>query len=255
LGIPANGLDYSLPIDTLTSLIDGIKPGLLLTSFNLYTADELRKLNISGTSMLAIDSPTDPVIRSIGELHNSELDNILFKHIIPPFRTVSLTSGTSSDPKIALRYSSFDTRRFNWFTERFSFNQTDGFMLILPLYHAAGNGWARMFMGLGAPLYLVDQDDEETLEKTLVLDNVRATVMTPNLVNRLIKLVDKKKLRHNLRWVLVGGSYFPVKSKLAARTILGDIFCEYYGCTETGVNVLSEPADMQVCPASVGRPF
>lgn len=255
LGIPANGLDYSLPIDTLTSLIDRIKPGLLLTSFNLYTADELRKLNISGTSMLAVDSPTDPVIRSIGELHNSELGNILFKHIRPSFRAVSLTSGTSSDPKIALRYSSFDTRRFNWFTERFSFNQTDGFMLMLPLYHAAGNGWARMFMGLGAPLYLVDQDDEKTLEKTLVLDNVRTTVMTPNLVNRLIKLVDKKKLRHNLRWVLVGGSYFPVKSKLAARTILGDIFCEYYGCTETGVNVLSEPEDMQVCPASVGRPF
>ncbi|EHT8580887.1 acyl--CoA ligase [Salmonella enterica] len=255
LGIPVNGLDYSLPIDTLTSLIERIKPGLLLTSFSLYTADELRKLNVCGTSMLAVDAPTDPVIRSIGELHNSKLNNLLFRHIKPPFRTVSLTSGTSSAPKIALRYNSFDTRRFSWFTERFNFSETDGFMLILPLYHAAGNGWARMFMGLGAPLYLVDQDDETTLEHTLVLDNVRTTVMTPNLINRLTNLVARKALPHHLRWVLVGGSYFPVKSKQAARTIFGDIVCEYYGCTETGVNVLSEPSDMQVCPTSVGRPF
>lgn len=213
LGIPVNGLDYSLPIDTLTSLIERIKPGLLLTSFSLYTADELRKLNVCGTSMLAVDAPTDPVIRSIGELHNSKLNNLLFRHIKPPFRTVSLTSGTSSEPKIALRYKSFDTRRFSWFTERFNFSETDGFMLILPLYHAAGNGWARMFMGLGAPLYLFDQDDETTLEHTLVLDNVRTTVMTPNLINRLTDLVARKALPHHLRWVLVGGSYFPVKSK------------------------------------------
>ncbi|KGT92218.1 AMP-binding protein [Erwinia typographi] len=257
LGISASGLDYSLPVGTLSALIGRIRPGLLLISYSLFTPDELSNLNTSGTSMLPIDSPTDPVIRDIGELHLPELDNLLSTRTTPPppFRAVSLTSGTSSVPKIALRYRSFDARRFAWFTRRFGFSDADGFMLILPLYHAAGNSWARMFMGLGAPLYLVDQDDESALERTLATDNVRATVMTPNLVVRMTGLASRKAFCHHLRWVLVGGSYFPMKNKLVARAAFGDIFYEYYGCTETGVNVLSEPTDLLACPASVGRPF
>ncbi|WP_432413415.1 class I adenylate-forming enzyme family protein [Pantoea allii] len=255
LGIPANGLDYSLPTETLSTLIKQISPGLLLVSFSLYTPDELSHLNIAGTSMLGVNSPTDPVIESIGELHHSELNCLISAPTCPSFRAVSLTSGTSSVPKIALRYRSFDARRFAWFTDRFGFSDADGFMLILPLYHAAGNGWARMFMGLGAPLYLVDQDDEQALIQTLSEEDVRATVMTPNLVNRIVSLCADSALQHYLRWVLVGGCYFPVKTKRAARAALGDIFCEYYGCTETGVNVLSDPADMLDCPASVGRPY
>lgn len=255
LGIPANGLDYSLPVDTLTTLIKRINPGLLLVSFSLFTPDELSELNVSGTSMLAVDAPTDGVIDSIGELHHPELHSLMSTRTPPPFRAVSLTSGTSSVPKIALRYRSFDARRFSWFRERFGFSDTDGFMLILPLYHAAGNGWARMFMGLGAALFLVDQDDDNALAHALTQEGIRATVMTPNLVARMTALAERAALRPYLRWVLVGGSYFPVKSKQAARATFGDIFCEYYGCTETGVNVLSEPADMLAWPNSVGRPF
>lgn len=255
LGIPASGLDYSLPAETLSTLIGRIRPGLLLVSFNLFTADELSHLNTVGTSMLAVDALTDPVIDSIGELHHSELNCLLSTCTPPPYRGLSLTSGTSSVPKIALRYQSFDARRFAWFTRQFGFSDADGFMLILPLYHAAGNGWARMFMGLGAPLHLVDQYDEQALARTLSRECVRTTVMTPNLVTWITGLATRLPLRHHLRWVLVGGSYFPVTSKQAARAAFGNIFCEYYGCTETGVNVLSEPADMQACPESVGRPF
>lgn len=255
LGISANGLDYSLPVETMTALIRTINPGLLLTSFKLFTAEQLNRLSGCGIPLIAIDAPTDPIISSIGELHKTELNTLLSSHSSAPFRAVSLTSGTSSIPKIALRYRSFDARRFAWFTQRFNFTHHDGFMLILPLYHAAGNGWARMFMGLGAPLYLVDQDDEQALASTLVNSLVKATVMTPNLVSRLTNLAHKINLMHHLRWVLVGGSYFPVKSKLAACAALGNIFNEYYGCTETGVNTLSDSQNMIAYPTSVGKVF
>ncbi|NIY48298.1 AMP-binding protein [Cedecea colo] len=255
LGIPANGLDYSLPVKTLSTLLKQINPGMLLVSFNLYTADQLNLLNVNGITMLAVDTPTDSIINSIGELHHPELENIVSSSPPVSLRAVSLTSGTSSVPKIALRYRSFDTRRFAWFTERFGFTHRDGFLLILPLYHAAGNGWARMFMGLGAPLYLIDQDDESALVQMLAINTVTATVMTPNLVHRLTNIANRKTIHHHLRWVLVGGSYFPIKSKLAASAALGNIFNEYYGCTETGVNVLSESADMLTYPGSVGRAF
>lgn len=255
LGIPASGLDYSLPVETLCTLLGRINPGLLLVSFNLFTPDELCHLNTTGTNMLGLDAPTDPVVDSIGELHHPELNCLLSTRTPPPYRGLSLTSGTSSVPKIALRYQSFDARRFAWFTDQFGFSDVDGFMLILPLYHAAGNGWARMFMGLGASLHLVDQDDEQALAQTLSRECVRAAVMTPNLVALMTGLSTRIPLRHHLRWVLVGGSYFSVTSKQAACAAFGNIFCEYYGCTETGVNVLSKPDDMQACPKSVGRSF
>lgn len=255
LGIPINGLDYSLPVDKLTPLIKKIKPDILLVSYSLYSSEELNQLNTSGSAILAIDSLSDPIIMSIGEYYAPKIDMLLEGHISPPFRGVSLTSGTSSLPKIALRYQSFDARRFAWFSERYGFRNDDGFLLILPLYHAAGNGWARMFMGLGSPIYIVDQDDDEHIISTLSQKNVTASVMTPNLVNKLIQLNYNGEYQFYLRWILVGGSYFSVKSKHAAINLFGPIFYEYYGCTESGVNVLSEPEDIALYPSSVGRAF
>src|SRR5471030_920281 len=155
LGIQANGLDYSLPIDKLITLIRKINPGILLVSFSLYSPEVLNQLNSTGVTLLAVDAPTDLIVDGIGEYHLPEIGALLRDHQPAPFRAVSLTSGTSALPKIALRYRSFDMRRFAWFTERYAFNNKDGFMLILPLYHVAGNGWARMFMGLGSTIYLV----------------------------------------------------------------------------------------------------
>lgn len=255
LGIPTNGLDYSLPITTLLNLVKKINPGILLVSYSLYTTDELNQLYSTGASVISVNSPTDAMVDSIGSLHRKHVAEILEQHRPVPFRAVSLTSGTSSEPKIALRYQSFDARRFSWFTERYGFTHRDGFMLILPLYHAAGNGWARMFMGLGAPLYLVDQNDDVAIGTLISRDDITATVMTPNLVSRVTKLVEQQHITTHFRWILVGGSNFAPHNKMAAMSALGPVIHEYYGCTESGVNILAEPDDIIRHPDSVGRAF
>ncbi|KOC91510.1 class I adenylate-forming enzyme family protein [Winslowiella iniecta] len=255
LGIPVNGLDYSLPVETLTTLIKNISPDMLLVSYNLYSAEELNLLQVTVSTMLAIDTLTAPIVQRMGESHTPDTDMLLKDYIFPPFRGVSLTSGTSTLPKIALRYQSFDARRFSWFRERYGFGNDDGFLLIIPLYHAAGNSWARMFMSLGSPIYLVDQDDNDEIVTALIQNNITASVMTPNLVRKLTDLVDNGGHQFHLRWILVGGSFFSVKNKHAAMNVFGPVFYEYYGCTETGVNVLSEPEDMIRYPQSVGRAF
>jgi len=255
LGISTNGLDYSLSVDKLANLIKKIKPDILLISHKLFTLEELNILSATESNVLVIGELTDPIEKNIGDYHVNDVDTLIKSHTAPPFRAVSLTSGTSSLPKIALRYQSFDARRFAWFTERYSFTSRDGFLLILPLYHAAGNGWARMFMGLGSTIYIADQDDDDSIVHALSHTNVTTSVMTPNLVNYLTRLKNKKSLTFNPRWVLVGGSYFSQKSKREAVDLFGPVFHEYYGCTETGVNVLSEPADMEYFPRSVGRAF
>ncbi|MGP3590285.1 class I adenylate-forming enzyme family protein [Vagococcus sp. WN89Y] len=255
LGIPVNGLDYSLPVETLVKLLKRINPSILLISFKMYTCQEINTLMTDNITMFAIDSPSDRIIQSIGEFHSHELKELINGHKSVPERLVSLTSGTSSIPKIVYRYKSFESKRFNWFINRYKFTRSDGFMLILPLYHAAGYGWAKMFMLLGAPLYLVDQENEQMLLHTISQHSVKTTVLTPNIVSRLVVLAQGNKIKHSLRWVLVGGSYFSVITKRAAISIFGEIFYEYYGCTESGVNALSEPMDMLAYPESVGKAF
>lgn len=255
LGISANGLDYSLPVNKLANLIKKIEPDILLISHKIFSTHELNTLNTLDCNILAIGGLTDPIVKSIGEYYADDVDFLINDHKNPPFRAVSLTSGTSSLPKIALRYQSFDSRRFAWFTERYDFSCKDGFLLILPLYHAAGNGWARMFMGLGSTIFIADPEDDNSIIYALSHTNVTTSVMTPNLVNHLTRLHNKKCLTSNLRWVLVGGSYFSEKGKQEAINLFGSVFHEYYGCTETGVNVLSEPPDMEKYPRSVGRAF
>ncbi|WP_338559699.1 class I adenylate-forming enzyme family protein [Erwinia sp. E_sp_B04_7] len=255
LSIPINGLDYSLPLNTLVNLLKKIKPGLLLISFKLYNADEISKLQSTGVTLMAIDAPIDPVVKSLGIIHQDKINEILKIHKPVAFRSLSLTSGTSSEPKIAVRYKSFDARRFAWFTARYGFNHLDGFMLILPLYHAAGNGWARMFMGLGSILYLVDQNNDQEIIKTLSSSHVSTSVMTPNLVSHLVEMMNVFGIKTHLRWLLVGGCNFSAQRKIEAVDALGAIIHEYYGCTESGINILAEPDDLISNPESVGRAF
>lgn len=250
LRIPTNGLDYSLPVDTLITLVKKINPGIFLISSNLYSPGELNKLNSAGSTVLSTDISTSPV-----EHPGPDLEQLLPSLASPPFKTISLTSGTSSLPKIALRFRSFDARRFNWFTERYGFSSDDGFLLLLPLYHAAGNGWARMFMGLGCCVNIVDQDDDAGIVKALNQKDITTSVMTPNLVSKLTRLTKNGNHSSCLRWILVGGSYFSAQNKLSAMHAFGPIFYEYYGCTESGVNVISEPEDMVSTPKSVGKAF
>ncbi|WP_159990553.1 class I adenylate-forming enzyme family protein [Pelistega ratti] len=255
LKIPVTGIDYSLPLSTVKKLLIKINPSLLLVSSDLYSTNEIDSLKIHNLKVINIHNNAILSQINSGELYSEDLDNLLSKHIPPKFCSISLTSGTSSIPKVVIRHNTFESKRFSWFIQRFNFCKDDGFMLILPLYHAAGNSWARMFMGLGATLYLVDQSNNEEMLKAITTNPIKTTVMTPILLTKLINLVKENNLTPHLKWILVGGSHFPIQQKLDAISIFGDVLCEYYGCTETGVNVLADSFDMKICPESVGKAF
>jgi acyl-coenzyme A synthetase/AMP-(fatty) acid ligase len=81
--------------------------------------------------------------------------------------------------------------------------------------------------------------------------------MTPFTVRGLLDTIEAntKSFKHALRWVLVGGKHFPVQQKKRALDRLGPIIHEYYGTTESGVNTIAEPHDLENHPRSVGLPF
>ncbi|WP_449371635.1 class I adenylate-forming enzyme family protein [Thiomonas sp.] len=257
LSIPVVGLDYTLPVSMLEDMARKIGADfMLISSQRLALPDELPDFGISQSSrgmLIDLDSLGSGYIDAIGSEAHSK--RVLICPPTRPFRSVSFTSGTSGLPKVVLRNRSFDARRFQYFTDRYRFSKDDRFLVSMPLYHASGNGWARLFMSLGATLYLADGADDADLARQLEQHAITATVLSPVLLSNVLQHLHHKARPSSLRWVLVGGRNFTPVEKQHALERLGPIVHEYYGTTESGVNTVAEPWDLAHYPASVGRAF
>lgn len=245
LNIPISGIDYSLSDSVILDLISKVKPTILLVSKDLYEKISQKLLSNKVEKVILLD---EFLYNKLGNI-----DIILKKVNTENFRSISFSSGTTSNPKVILRYSSFDKRRFDWFINKFKFNENDKFIVMLPLYHAAGNGWARLFMGLGCTIYLPDYDNEESIFNILKKYNITSTALTPISLERMINVMIKYNIESSFEWILVGGSHLFSSLKKKGLSILGDVIYEYYGCTETGVNVLAGPSDFINKPFSSGK--
>lgn len=259
LSVPVVGIDYTLPLTTIQEMARKIGVDIiLLSSVQLNLHGEMPVMGEShemGSVLFDLDSPSMAMLDSIGENQHQ------LGCVIPPsdraFRAIGFTSGTSGLPKAVLRSKSFDQRRFQYFSERYGFNRSDRFMVSMPMYHAAGNGWARLFMSLGATLYLVDSSDTEMMALYLDRYNITATVFSPVLLASVIncRQQNQRAKPEALKWVLVGGRNFTEVEKKRALDHLGTVIYEYYGTTESGVNAIAEPEDLLRHPQSVGRAY
>lgn len=144
LGIPVTGLDYTLPVAALHAMNCAIGSELVLVgSATVSPCTDLSMLAQENAMLLDLDSLTAPLIAPVQPDGCDMLERIVAANLPQrPWRAVGFTSGTSSLPKSVLRDTPFDQRRFAWFTARYQFSSTDRFLAVMPLYHAAGNGWA-----------------------------------------------------------------------------------------------------------------
>ena len=261
LGIPFTGLDYSLSPAALNALNNSIGTDLLLLSTkSISQVDNVIALANDNAMIFDLDSLSMPFIgRSMADNRNVAaallIENIGLQG--RPYRAVGFTSGTTGLPKTVLRYESFDQRRFAYFAERYRFTSEDLFFSAMPAYHAAGNGWVRLFLSLGATVCISSGESPHEILNTLISKRITATVMTPVLLNQLVNEATILKVTSvpSLRWLLVGGKHLPAALKLRALAQLGPSLHEYYGTTETGVNTIAEPADIANYPSSVGKVY
>lgn len=255
LGVPTVGLDYTLSAQSIQRFLIELKVDVFIFS-NIERARVGEVASFKIPSVLHIDLDTISAIVKSETKSAVNLEELIASR--PAFRAIGLTSGTSGDPKVVVRTRSFDQQRFGFFTQQYNFGACDRFLVSMPLYHAAGNGWARMFMSLGATIYLASIDSPQDLAIELHKNAITATVMTPPLLDRVLDQLDTSSDSHTklaLRWVLVGGKHFGVSQKLRALKRLGKVVYEYYGTTETGVNTIAQPEDLLETPSSVGRSF
>ena len=260
LGIPFAGLDYSLPPASLKALNNSINADMvLLSSRSILQNGDGMSLASDNAMIFDLDSLSIPFIdcSTAGNKQSmlTMIENLALSE--RPYRSIGFTSGTTGLPKPVLRHTSFDQRRFAYFTERYKFTGEDIFLAVMPAYHAAGSGWIRLFLTLGAAVRIPFGESPRGMLNSLINNRITATVMTPVLLSMLIDAATKFKVMSipSLRWLLVGGKHLSISLKLRALAVLGSSLHEYYGTTETGVNTIAEPADISNYPASVGRPY
>jgi acyl-coenzyme A synthetase/AMP-(fatty) acid ligase len=248
LGVTVTGLDHTAEPAALSDALLRLGPAFLLCSEGLREAG------------LAAEQDALPVLffnPFTLSGHKESLPPDLGRLKPLPFRAVSVTSGTTGRPKLVLREESFEKRRFAYFSERFRLDGRDRFLACIPLHHAAGNGWIRFFMSLGATVVLTDKSDGAGLADLVCGKGITASVLTPVLLDRIVEGIhrgDHAGRPADLRWILVGGKNFTPRQKRRAVETLGGVH-EYFGTTETGVNTLAEPTDLLLHPRSVGRSF
>lgn len=248
LGIPMTGIDYTLDPEVIVELINAMRSDLVVFSCHAFPKDA--RTHCRAKNLFDIDAPYTCTTTVTPELDQARPSGA-------PFRALSFTSGTSGTPKSVIRTQSFEKRRFEFFSGRYSFSAHDKFLVSMPLYHAAGNGWAKLFLSLGATIYLAAIDSPHDVAVTLATAGITASVMHPNLLRLVLDQLDRFEAAKaiTLRWLLIGGKHFSPLQKQRALARLGDVIYEYYGTTETGVNTLAEPCDLKHAPASVGRVF
>lgn len=259
LAIPVTGMDYTLPPPTLRIMMKTIEADFVLLSstlLHIHGGLDIGQSFHFESITFDLDSPSMAVVDAIGAGERRPPD-VSAHASTRPFRAIGFTSGTSGVPKAAVRGKSFDQRRFQYFAGRYGFDGNDRFMVGMPLYHAAGNGWARLFLSLGATLYLVDSGDPTTMARHLDLHAITATVLSPVLLANILDYRKQARLDapKALKWVLVGGKNFTEVEKGRALSGLGHVIHEYYGTTESGVNTIAEPDDLRSHPKSVGRAY
>ena len=259
LGVPVTGLDYTQTTACLKTMNDAIGSKLvIISSKTVFPNDGIVPLAPPDALLIDLDSATMPFLSSRSE-GSVDVAALLANYQLPirPYRAMGFTSGTSGAPKPVLRDTPFDQRRFAYFTNRFGFSNADRFLSIMPLYHAAGNGWLRLFLSLGASIYIDNYDSPGELKRVLETERCSASVMSPIMLSELVDAFPEssRTALPSLRWLLIGGKHLTSSLKLRALSVLGPCLHEYYGTTETGVNTLSGPADMLSHPGSVGLAY
>jgi len=251
------GLDYSLDQEVLAQLVEDAEADCVIVSSMFLTGRGIDPLRVAGRR---------PILDLDGRLpgragRSPASDPASAPPPVPSsrqFRSLSFTSGTTGKPKPVLRTASFDARRFAYFTSRYSFSAADRHLVTIPLYHAAGNGWARLFLSLGATVVLAPPDDPVAAADLIRSEWITTTAVTPPILGAMLRHVadDGGRVTPNqMRFMLVGGKHFPTTLKNEAMCVFGPVVHEYYGTTETGVNTIAEPADLITHPSSVGRAY
>ncbi|WP_424184754.1 class I adenylate-forming enzyme family protein [Actinokineospora sp. G85] len=258
LGLPMIGVDDSLPAEHVAACLLQVRPSVLVVSparaglarQALDLLDQLTTIPV----VILLDPLGDngdgdfPGARTWAEF-TARTDSDTWRPL--PFEGLGFTSGTTGAPKLVLRSRSFEARRHVDVTDFFAITADDVYLNTVPLYHASGPGWARLFATHGATVVIAA--DPSSAARALTTEGVTASLMVPPTLSAVLDHLDSRPPA--LRWVVTGGRH--VSPDLVARTTaaMGEVLHVYYGTTETGLNTLTTAGELAAHPGTAGKPL
>lgn len=132
----------------------------------------------------------------------------------------------------------------------------DRHLVACPLYHAAGQSFAQMVMGIGGCLILPPRFDAAALPSLIDRERVTSSVLAPTMLARLCELPEEAVRAHDLsslRWLLSVAAPLPTEVARRTEARFGEILYNMYGATETGLVTLARPGEHTARPGTIGR--
>jgi acyl-CoA synthetase (AMP-forming)/AMP-acid ligase II len=125
-----------------------------------------------------------------------------------------------------------------------------------PMYHASPLMFAVYDNANGSPIVIMPRWDETLALELIQEREIAHTHLVPTMFVRLLRLPAEVRERFRapkLTLVLHGAAPVAVSVKKRMIEWWGEVFVEYWGATEAGVNTLVDSADWLTRPGTVGR--
>ena len=171
-------------------------------------------------------------------------------------KIVVFTSGTTGRPKGAVRSLSSNTSpaAFTGFLRQIPMKSGDVHMIVCPMYHATGSGFATIASVLGNTMVIVEKFSPEEFCRTVQEQKVNTTAVVPTMLHRIVEWGRAGEYDlSSLRVVLCTGAPLREEVRAAVRDIFGNVIYDLYGSTEMGWVTIATPDDQLRKPGTVGR--
>jgi fatty-acyl-CoA synthase/long-chain acyl-CoA synthetase len=165
------------------------------------------------------------------------------------------TSGTTGNPKGAFRGTVSPTNMMQAI-QMFGLTAGDVHLMAGPGYHSAVGFFSGLTILCGGTVVIMPRFDAEEALALIHRHHVTTTFMAPTLLQRIMDLPPETRARYDvssMRAMILGAAPCPFSLKERAHGYFGEVLYEFYGATETGVNLLLRPEDQLLKPGSAGR--
>jgi acyl-CoA synthetase (AMP-forming)/AMP-acid ligase II len=167
------------------------------------------------------------------------------------------TSGTTGHPKGAFRGQGVGTELAFQSIQIFGLDPDDRHLMAGPGYHSAVAYFSLLTILMGGTVVVMPKFDAETALGLIQAHACTTTFMAPVLVQRMLDLPAEVRARYDvssMKALIAGAAPFPFALKERAVEMFPGALYEFYGATETGVNLVITPDEQLRKPGSCGRP-
>jgi fatty-acyl-CoA synthase/long-chain acyl-CoA synthetase len=171
--------------------------------------------------------------------------------------TMTYTSGTTGQPKGALRRGLGDRTQVRSMLELIGYQSDDVFLTTGPLYHSGPGGFMQISQGLGHTVVIQRRFDPVDWLRLVEAHGVTTTFSAPTPIRMVCHLdaeVKDRFDRSSMRRMIANAAPWSYALKQAyLADFPDDSLWEVYGSTELGVNTILAPEDQRRKPGSCGK--